>query len=144
MLYFIPNISYLIFFDNYLVIISSFLFDIKRKQTGFRDLHQQTKTCSKLTIKTVEKGVKYVQSWRRSAVFIVNFNTFHTFFWCFYYSFWTGKCLLGLVASRELPILSNMSTFSTPEKDLICIMAYLVYLKRSYDIFCSALNIMIT
>ena len=62
MLYFVPNISYLIFFDNYLVIISSFLFDIKRKQTGFRDLHQQTKTCSKLTIKTVEKGVKYVQS----------------------------------------------------------------------------------
>ena len=32
-------------------------------------------TCSKSTIETLEKGVKYVQSqWRRSRVFIVNFE----------------------------------------------------------------------
>ena len=32
-------------------------------------------TCSKLTIETLEQGVKYVQSqWRRSGVFIVNFE----------------------------------------------------------------------
>ena len=38
-------------------------------------------TCSKLTIETLEQSVKYV--WRRSAVFIVNFehiSHFHTLF----------------------------------------------------------------
>ena len=29
---------------------------------------------SKLTIKTLEQGIKYLQSWRRSGVFIVNFQ----------------------------------------------------------------------
>ena len=33
-------------------------------------------TCSKLTIETLELGVKYFQSlqWRRSSIFIVNFK----------------------------------------------------------------------
>ena len=37
-------------------------------------------TCTKLTIETLEKGVKYVNiycHWRRSGVFIVNFEFSH-------------------------------------------------------------------
>ena len=35
----------------------------------------------KVTKELLEKGVKYVQSyWRRSGVFIFNFEIFHTFF----------------------------------------------------------------
>ena len=39
-------------------------------------ISQPASTCSRLTIETVEQGVKYVQSlqWRGSGVFIVNFE----------------------------------------------------------------------
>ena len=41
--------------------------------------------CSKLTIKTLEKAVKHVQSYQQKhRVFIVSFETFHTFYQCFY------------------------------------------------------------
>ena len=42
---------------------------------GLNQVTQPAITCSKLTIETVEQGVKYVQSqWRRSGVFIINFE----------------------------------------------------------------------
>ena len=37
-------------------------------------LTQSAFTCSKLTIKTLEQGVKYIHHWRRTGVFIVNFE----------------------------------------------------------------------
>ena len=37
-------------------------------------LSQPAYTYSKLTIETPEQGVKYVQSWRRSSIFVVNFE----------------------------------------------------------------------
>ena len=36
-------------------------------------LTQSAFTCSKLTIKTLEQGVKYIHHWPRTGVFIVNF-----------------------------------------------------------------------
>ena len=42
---------------------------------GLNQVTQPAITCSKLTIETVEQGVKDVQSqWRRSGVFIINFE----------------------------------------------------------------------
>ena len=42
---------------------------------GLNQVTQPAITCSKLTIETVEQGVKYVQSqWRRSGVFIIDFE----------------------------------------------------------------------
>ena len=38
------------------------------------DLSQPEFTCSKLNIETLEQGVKYIQSWRRSGIFIFSFE----------------------------------------------------------------------
>ena len=45
---------------------------MQTQQTHFMT-SQPAFTCSKLTIGTLEQGVKYVQ-WRRSGIFIVNFE----------------------------------------------------------------------
>ena len=46
--------------------------------------------CSKLTIKTPER-----RHWSRFGVYFVNFNVFHTFFYCFLRWLWTSKCWSG-------------------------------------------------
>ena len=40
----------------------------------FTYITQPAFTCLKLTTETLEEGVKYVQSWCRSGVFIINFE----------------------------------------------------------------------
>ena len=55
---------------------------------------RQTNTCSKATMETLEKGVKYAQSWRKrhlkdviDVVLVslwLTLNIFCTFFYCFY------------------------------------------------------------
>ena len=53
------------------------LLTLNRLYTSFRGLllNKPAFTCSKLTIETLEQGVKYVQNhWRRSGVFNVNFE----------------------------------------------------------------------
>ena len=42
----------------------------------FKVNNKDTRTCSNLTIETLEEGVKHVQlcHWRRSSIFIVNFE----------------------------------------------------------------------
>ena len=52
-----------------------------------KTLTQPTITCSKLTIGTVEQGVKYVRRDVNGAVLVsllLSFNMFHTLFYCFY------------------------------------------------------------
>ena len=58
-------------------------------------LSQAAFTCSKLTVETVEQGVKYVQSWRhwrRSGVFTVNFEHISRFTLVFLLTSITGSC----------------------------------------------------
>ena len=50
--------------------------------------------CSKLSIKTPEQS-----HWCRSGVFIVNFDRFHTIFWCFHCWLWINKCRLKTIAN---------------------------------------------
>ena len=55
---------------------------------------QQTNTCSKLTIETLEIGVKHVKSYKGRhqndvsdvvlMPLLLTFSIFHTFLWCFY------------------------------------------------------------
>ena len=59
-----------------------------------RNTIKRPKICSKLTIKTLEQC-----QWRRSGVFILNFEHF-VFFWCFYCWLWTAKCLLRITGKR--------------------------------------------
>ena len=53
-------------------------------QSAISVISQPPITCSKLTIKTLEKGVKYVQrQCRRSDALIINLEHM-AWFWCFY------------------------------------------------------------
>ena len=52
-----------------------------------RNSRTMCKICSKLTIKTPERG-----QWRFLVSLLSTLNRFHTLFWCFY---WTSKCPLG-------------------------------------------------
>ena len=60
----------------------------------FRVNNGNTKTmceiCSKLTIKTPNDVSDVVL-----VSLMLSLNSFHAFFWCFYCSLWTSKCLLG-------------------------------------------------
>ena len=47
--------------------------NLNRKRNLEISLNSVDITCSKLTIETLEQGVKYVVIWCRSNVFIVNF-----------------------------------------------------------------------
>ena len=61
-----------------------------------RNTRKKCKICSKLTIKTLERG-----QWRRSGALICivfNLYVFHIFFYCFYCWLWTSNYLLGNVA----------------------------------------------
>ena len=40
-------------------------------------------TCSKSTLETLEKGVKYIQSWQYTRMMSL------ASFWCFHYKLWT-------------------------------------------------------
>ena len=80
------------FFENskrlYSVRVTSFSFP-----TGIflsKDNHGNTRTievCLKLTIKTPEQCQR-----RRSSVFVVTINIFHTLFFCFHCWLWARKC----------------------------------------------------
>ena len=59
------------------------------------DLPQQTFTCSKSAIETLNKDTKMSS--------LLTLNIFHTFFQCFYCSIWTSKCLLGLNFQKYFP-----------------------------------------
>ena len=66
------------------------------------DLAQLLFTCWKSTIKTPQR-----RQWRRSGVFIVILNRFHTLLRCFYCRLWASKSWLGVIfllsLSRYLP-----------------------------------------
>ena len=55
--------------------------------------------CLKLTVKTPER-----RQWCHSGVFIVDFNRFHTFFWCFHCWLWTSKCRQGATIKTLSPL----------------------------------------
>ena len=55
-----------------------------------RNTRRMCEIYSKLTLKTTER-----RHWRRSIVFTVNLNRFHSLFWCFYCWLWTSKCRPG-------------------------------------------------
>ena len=78
-------------FPNQLYIANNYL---------FKDNNRNTRTsceiCSKVTKKTPER-----RQWRRSGVFIVNLNIFHTLFQCFYFWLRTSNCLLGSNVSKS-------------------------------------------
>ena len=91
------------------------LFILPRVDCSSQLITQSAITCSKLTIATLEQGVKYVQSQQyrhqndASSVVLVSFkltfNIFHTLFYCFYCQLWAGKCLMGRTCSQVLCLI---------------------------------------
>ena len=67
-------------------------------------------TCSKLTTKTLEQGVKYVIIYAMGVVLmslLLTLNIFHTLFWS---KIKTGKCQLGsLIKYYYIPISFDLS-----------------------------------
>ena len=91
---------------------------------------QQTFTLSESTRETLERGVKYFQSWQCSDAFIVNvahitkmlylqfvYNSliFDSFFQCFFCWLWTGKCLLGWYVPKHF-LIQHTSMKKWPDK----------------------------
>ena len=62
-----------------------YLFKVNNGNTG-----TMCEIYSKLTIKTSEW-----RHWRRSAVYLLTLNRFHTLFWCFHCWLWTSTQRLG-------------------------------------------------
>ena len=70
-------------------ILKEFVFHLKRRMF-FSNSFQLTSTCSKSTLQTLEKGVKY--DWCHSDVSIVNFEHIPRLFLVFLLLFWASKC----------------------------------------------------
>ena len=67
-----------------------FLIKIRKRNTK-----KSCEICSELTIKTPER-----RQWRRSGVFIINFEHISQLLYCFYCWLWRGKCLLWKPSMR--------------------------------------------
>ena len=118
------------------------MFYLKNKKTWFvwstirNNLYtnQPAFTCSKLTIKPLEQGVKYVQTTGAVLVsLLLTLNIFHTLFYCFYCSLWTCNCRLCSEVVYSQKISFDYKTLHKKWSFLLRISSFFV--QQNWEVF---------